>query len=232
MQFRLDVWGDLACFTRPEAKVERFSYPIMNPSAARGVLDSIYCKYNEFGWQIDRIEVMKPIRFISLKRNEVKEKISYSSVIKALHGAEAPLIIADATKEMTGSNIYGRTQRQTMALCDVRYRITAHIKPRIGFESRLNDFEKQAERRIIRGKCFCQPFFGCREFPAFFAPAIDGAVPIKESMEIGYMVYDTFDLDAVIKDESKAFISLFWAELRQGVLEVPLWDSELVLKPV
>ena len=231
MRFQVDVWGDLACFTRPETKVERFSYPVMTPSAARGLLDSIYCKYNEFGWRIDRIEVMKPIKFIALKRNEVKEKISYGAVQKAMNGAESPLIIADATKEMTGGDTAGRTQRQTMALCDVRYRITAHLHPRAGFEGKLADFEKQAERRITNGKCFCQPCFGCREFPAFFAPADTIAQPENESMDIGYMVYDTFDLNEVVKDEGKAFVSLFRAELRQGILDIPPWDSELVLKP-
>lgn len=231
MKFQLDVWGDFACFTRPETKVERFSYPVMTPSAARGLLDSIYSKYNEFCWRIDRIEVMKPIKFIALKRNEVKEKITFSSVQKAMNGAEGPLIIADATKEMTGGDTAGRTQRQTMALYDVRYRITAHIHPRTGFESKLADFEKQAERRISHGKCFCQPCFGCREFPAFFSLADTVACPIDESMDIGYMVYDTFDLDAVVKDEGKAFVSLFKAELVHGVLDIPPWGSDLVLKP-
>lgn len=231
MKFQVDVWGDLACFTRPETKVERFSYPVMTPSAARGLLDSIYCKYTEFGWRIECIEVMRPIKFIALKRNEVKEKISYGAVQKAMSGAEGPLIIADATKEMTGGDTEGRTQRQTIALCDVRYRITAHIQPRIGMESRLHELEKQAERRITYGKCFCQPCFGCREFPAFFAPAELAFCPIDESMDIGYMVYDTFDLEAVVKDEGKAYVSLFKAELQHGVLDIPPWGSELVLKP-
>ncbi|MGI5877714.1 MAG: CRISPR-associated protein Cas5, partial [Christensenellales bacterium] len=102
-QFLVEVWGDLACFTRPETKVERMSYPVMTPSAARGLLDSIYCKYTEFGWRIDRIEVLRPIRYIALKRNEVKDKIGDQAIARAMRGGEAPIIVGDATKEMTGA---------------------------------------------------------------------------------------------------------------------------------
>ncbi len=229
--FVLETWGDLACFSRPEAKVERLSYPVMTPSAARGLLDSIYCKYNEFGWRVERIEVLRPIRFIALRRNEVKDRISLRAVAQAMRGGEAPLIVADATREMTGTDTVGRTQRQTMALRDVRYRIHAHIQPRPDFVHRQRALEDQARRRIAGGKCFCQPCFGMREFPAFFAFS-DGAVPpADETLDIGYMIYDVFDLDGAVKDEAKPFVSLFRAKLERGVLEVPPWDSPDVLKP-
>jgi len=230
-EFVIEAWGDLACFSRPETKVERLSYPVMTPSAARGLLDSIYCKYNEFGWRISRIEVLRPIRYIALRRNEVKDRISAQAVQQAMRGGEAPMIIADATKEMTGTDTAGRTQRQMMALRDVRYRIHAHIHPRKGFEGRLRQLEDQADRRIAGGKCFCQPCFGMKEFPAFFEFSDNQIPPADETMDIGYMLYDVFDLDTATKDFSTPFVSLFHAKLEHGVLEVPPWDSADVLKP-
>lgn len=225
-----EVFGDFACFTRPEAKVERFSYPIMTPSAARGLLDGIYVKPLEFGWRIDKIEVLKPIKYMALKRNEVKETISESAIRRAMRGGDAPLVLADNTREMSGSDQVGRTQRQTMALCDVRYRIHAHIHPRSGFEGRIKGLKEQALRRIEHGKCFYQPYFGCREFVAFFEPASD-IEPIQESIDVGFMIYDVFDLDEVVIDNAKPYISVFKPSIKKGVLEIPAWDSHLVKKP-
>jgi len=229
--FQIDVWGDLACFTRPEAKVERFSYPVMTPSAARGILDSVYAKPTEFSWRVNRIEVHKPIRFIGLRRNEVKEKISTPAILRAREGGEGPVVIADGTREMLGTDAAGRTQRQTMALKDVRYRIHAHIRPRPCFKQHAQSLEAQAERRLSSGKCFSQPYFGCREFAAYFELAHTEATPIPVTEEIGWMVYDVFDLDHVVIDHAAPFVSLFQASLVDGVLEVPDWDSHLVKKP-
>ena len=229
--FVVEVWGDLACFTRPETKVERFSYPVMTPSAARGVLDAIYAKPEEFGWRIDRMDVLKPIKFIALRRNEVKEKISANAVKKAMGGGDGPIILCDATQAMTGSDMAGRTQRQTMALRDVRYRIHAHIHPRPGSEGRLRALEEQATRRIASGKCFYQPYLGCREFVAYFESATGDTQPVSESVDIGWMLYDVFDLDQVTLDVAQPCISIFQAKLDQGILHVPAWDSELVRKP-
>jgi CRISPR-associated protein Cas5d len=227
----VEVWGDFACFTRPEAKVERFSYPLMTPSAARGVLDAIYAKPEEFGWRIDQIEVLKPIKFIALRRNEVKEKINANAVKRAMESGDGPIILCDATKELTGSDMVGRTQRQTMALRDVRYRIHAHIHSRPGFEARRRGLEEQAARRISHGKCFYQPYLGCREFVAYFQPAVGEAQPADESVDIGWMLYDVFDLDRVVRDEAQPFISLFQAKLEKGVLKVPAWESPEVHRP-
>jgi CRISPR-associated protein Cas5d len=230
--FIVEVWGDFACFTRPETKVERFSYPAMTPSAARGVLDAIYAKPEEFGWRIERIEVLHPIRFIALRRNEVKEKISAGAVRAAMNGrGDPPLIVCDATAEMAGTDMRGRTQRQTIALRDVRYRIHAHIHPRPGRESKRQALEAQAARRIESGKCFYQPYLGCREFVAYFAPAEGTARPAAEDVDVGWMLYDVFDLDKVEIDSAPPFISLFRAQLAQGVLDVPAWESEAVRKP-
>lgn len=230
--FVMEVWGDFACFTRPETKVERFSYPVMTPSAARGVMDAIYAKPEEFGWRIDRIDVLKPIKFIALRRNEIKEKINANTVKKGMAGGDGPIILCDATQAMTGSDMMGRTQRQTMALRDVHYRIHAHIHARPGSEGRLRALEEQAARRIAGGKCFYQPYLGCREFVAYFEPAHDEALPISENIDIGWMLYDVFDLDQVIRDEAQAAISVFQAKLEQGILRVPPWESEQVHKPM
>ncbi|MBV1727901.1 MAG: type I-C CRISPR-associated protein Cas5c [Candidatus Desulforudis sp.] len=228
--FVVDVWGDLACFSRPETKVERFSYPIITPSAARGVLDAVYAKPQEFGWRVDKIELLAPISYIALKRNEVKERISETRLIKAMKGAEAPLIVSDATADYSGTDQEGRTQRQTMALKNVAYRIHAHIHPRPGIENRLKALIQQARRRIEAGKCFYQPYLGCREFAAYFEPASDR--PVYEfTGDVGWMVYDVFNLDEVVIDCGSPYVSVFYARIERGVMEVPPWESDLVKKP-
>ena len=114
MAISIEVWGDFACFTPPYAKVERLTYPFPTPSACRGILSAIYSKPVEFYWQIDRIEILNPIQYISFKRNEVKTRVNN----KVIYTDEE------------------RTQRQTVALKDVRYRITASICPRTDFKGR------------------------------------------------------------------------------------------------
>ncbi|KKM12694.1 hypothetical protein SY88_02155 [Clostridiales bacterium PH28_bin88] len=231
--FVVEVWGDFACFTRPEAKVERLSYPVMTPSAARGILDAIHAKPLEFSWRVEKIEVLKPIQFIALRRNEVKDKISERAALAAArNGGEFEPIVVDATRELSGTDAKGRTQRQTIALKDVHYRIHAHIQPRPGFEGRLKALEEQAQRRISKGKCFYQPYLGCREFAAYFALAGGEARPAAENIDIGWMLYDVFNLDEVVIDTAAPLISLFKAQLVDGVLEVPPWESEMVKKPV
>jgi CRISPR-associated protein Cas5d len=229
-QFIVEVWGDFACFTRPEAKVERFTYPVITPSAARGVLDAIYVKPIEFGWRIDKIEVLNPLKYIALKRNEVKEKIPSISNSIVEKGGDFALIAADAT----GNDAKGRTQRQTIALKDVHYRIYAHIRPRKGFENKRYALEEQAARRIKSGKCFYQPYLGCREFVAYFklADEISDKPAVKLDMDIGYMLYDVFDLDKVYIGDAAPYISLFHAVIENGVIEIPDWESSLVQKPV
>lgn len=229
-QFVLEVWGDFACFTRPETKVERFSYPVMTPSAARGFLEAIYAKPIEFCWRIDKIEVLNPIKFIPLKRNEVKERIPSIRDNIVQRGGEFQLIAADDT----GGDAKGRTQRQTIALKDVRYRIHAHIVLRRGFEHMLKGIEEQATRRIVNGKCYYQPYFGCREFSGYFEFAKDEGLSLNNNsdMDIGFMLYDVFDLDKVIIGNAPPFISLFYAELKDGILDIPSWESNLVKKPV
>jgi CRISPR-associated protein Cas5d len=232
----LDVWGDLACFSRPEMKVERFSYPIITPSAARGIFDAIYCKPVEFRWQVTRIEVVTPPSYIALRRNEVKEKAPVRAVEKWASGSTAPEpILADADKSITGNDKKGRTQRQTMALKNVRYRIHAHVVPWPGHEQRLQALESQFRRRAASGKCIYQPYLGCREFPAFFElvdvaedPVANPSVNIRD---LGWVLYDVFDLSSPQTAEARPFISLFKPTILEGVMQVPPYHSTEVAKP-
>lgn len=212
MEIVIEVWGDLACFSPPYAKVERLSYPFPTPSAARGILSSIYSKPAEFRWQIDRIEVLNPIRYISFRRNELKSKTR-----------DTPLF---ADEE--------RTQRQTVALRDVRYRIAAHIVPRAAYAERVRQLEAQALRRIRTGKCFVQPALGLKEFVAYFEESDGARPPIEESLDAGLMVYDVFDPydDPQVTKKARPCVSLFHAVMRGGVVEVPPYDSPDVLKGV
>lgn len=242
----LEVWGDLACFTRPEMKVERFSYPVITPSAARGIFDAIYWDGRRngavirpyFHWQVTRIEVLEFPRYIALRRNEVKDRVPGTAVLnKWMKGSAAPEPLwADGSKGDLGTDQKGRTQRQTMALKNVRYRLTARIVPKPDFSTDLAAINSQFQRRARTGKCFQQPYFGCREFPAFFAYLEDAAAtsqpPIPLDQAFGLILYDVFDLSReAVKDGDPPFISLFEAHLRGGVLEVPPFGSDAVKKP-
>lgn len=242
----LEVWGDLACFTRPEMKVERFSYPVITPSAARGIFDAIYWDGRRggklirpyFHWQIARIEVLEFPRYIALRRNEVKDRVPGNAVLnKWIKGTAPPQPLwADGGKEELGTDQKGRTQRQTMALKNVRYRLTARIIPKPEFSAEQAAMNSQFQRRARAGKCFQQPYFGCREFPAFFEylddPTASTNAPIPLDQAFGLMLYDVFDLSRdAVKDGDPPFISLFDAHLRGGVLEVPPFDSDAVKKP-
>lgn len=205
----LEVWGDFACFTDPASKVERRSYPVPTPSAVRGILSALYSKPPEFYWQVMRIEILNPIRYISFKRNEVKSTVK-----------DMP-IYADED----------RTQRQTQALRDVRYRITAEICPRPDFRGTVEQLYAQAMRRIRGGKTFYQPSLGLREFVAYFEESDGSRPPIQESMDLGLMVYDVFDLhDWAVRKKAKPILSLYHARMENGVIEVPPYDSPEVLK--
>ncbi len=209
---KIEVWGDFACFSRPESKVERLTYPVITPSAARGILSAIYSKPVEFYWQVRKIEVLKPIRYITFKRNEV--------INSKIGRKPEPMLVED-----------DRTQRQTVALRDVRYRITADIIPQKEYKGTLEQLYKQAERRIHNGKCFFQPSLGLREFVCYFDEATD-VEPVNESMDIGFMLYDVFDLHKYeVTKTTEPFVSVFHAVLENGVMIVPDFDRSEVLKP-
>lgn len=207
----LEVWGDFACFSQPSAKVERLTYPVPTPSAVRGILSSIYSKPNEFYWQVNRIEVLKPIRYISFKRNEVKSRVG------------AKPIFTDED----------RTQRQTVALQDVAYRFAASICPRPNFSGTKAQLYAQALRRIREGKTFVQPSLGLREFVAYFQEGSyeTGLKPIPVDMDLGLMVYDIFDLhDYTVRKKARPRLALYHCIMKQGVIQVPPYDSPEVLK--
>ncbi len=211
-RIKLRVWGDFACFTRPEMKVERVSYDVMTPSAARGFLEAIYWK-PQIAWVIDRIHVLKPVRFTNLRRNEVEKKISVNS-------------IKGAMKTNTGNlGIYVdeiRQQRASTLLKDVEYIIEAHFELRDTTESPEKHYEI-FKRRAKRGQYFHHPYLGCREFSANFE-WIQGEISqkaIQEDRQLGYMLHD-IDFG---NDMQPHF---FRAELKQGVMEVPSFHGSEV----
>ena len=211
MEVVVEVWGDLACFSMPDAKVERLTYPVPTPSAVRGILSSLYAKPREFYWQVNRIEVLNHIRTISFKRNEVKSKVR-----------DKPIFTDE-----------DRTQRQTVALRDVRYRFAASICPRPDFTGTAAQLYAQALRRIREGKAFVQPSLGLREFVAYFeeADCINRPKPIPVDMDLGLMVYDVFDLhDFTVRKKARPCLSLYHCVMKQGVIEVPPYESPEVIK--
>ena len=211
MPISLEVWGDYACFTRPEMKTERVSYDIMTPSAARGLLESIYW-HPGMRWVIDRIHVCAPIRFTNLRRNEVKSTISARSARTVMERGRGELYLA------TSQDIQ---QRAAMLLRDVRYVIDAHfdITDQAADSDNAGKFQDIVKRRIRRGQFYSQPYFGCREFPAQFkACEAPPSCPekLKGVRDLGYMLWD---LDYF--DPENITPLFFRAALRDGVLEVP-----------
>ena len=231
--FEVDFRGEFACFSLP-ALPERFSSACPMHSHARGMMDQIFLKPEQFRWQITKIEILNPVEYIALRRNEVKDVVNTNSVRKWIAGTEQVRPIwADGDKAFTGSDERGRTQRQTMALRNVRYRIHAHIHPWTS-KSQLNSLESQFERRAKAGKCFVQPAFGCREFPAYFRLASDCKDcpnPVELTQDLGWMVYDVFDLSRPGSKTDEASISVFNARIENGVLNLPEYSSSDVRKP-
>jgi CRISPR-associated protein Cas5d len=224
----IEVWGDFACFSRPEMKVERFSYPVMTPSAARGILDAIHVKPEKFRWQVLQIEMLSPLRYMALLRNEVKSKAPGDRTIGQWmqNTQEVSPIWADDPSE--------RTQRQTMALKAVQYRIHAEIRAWPEFANELPALEAQFRRRAAAGQCFHQPYLGCREFPAYFrlideSESLAPCFPLD--MQIGWMLYDVFDLSKKGYKTDPPFITLFNAAIRNGVLNVPDFTGSEVHRP-
>lgn len=213
---KVRVWGEYALFCRPEMKVERCTYDMMTPSAARGLLESVYwhpgCK-----WIVDKIYVRKPIRFTSIRRNEVKSKASGSNVLKVMKGGKSDLSIYSKTEIV---------QRASVILRDVDYVIEAHFEmsDQASDTDNPGKFKDIIMRRLRRGECYHQPYFGCREFPANFelyeGHEVDTAYP-DERRDLGYML---FDMD--YSDSENIQPMFFRAVLENGVLD--LKDCEVV----
>ena len=190
---KVKVWGEYALFSRPEMKVERCSYDVITPSAARGILEAIYW-HPGMKWVIDKIYVQKPVRFTSIRRNEVKSKISSNNVLSVYNGADKPLYIS------TKSDI---VQRASLLLRDVSYVIEAHFEmtEKAVESDNPGKFKDIIMRRLKRGECYHTPYFGCREFPANFCLCEDEKIETAYSGEkdLGFMLYDMdfSDLDNI-----------------------------------
>ncbi len=182
---RVKVWGDYALFSRPEMKVERCSYDIMTPSAARGILEAIFW-HPGMRWKIDRIHVIKPIQFTSIRRNEVKSKISANHVLSVYNGAKKELFLSSKEEIV---------QRASLLLKDVEYIIDAHFEltDKANESDNPGKFKDIIMRRLRRGECYHTPYFGCREFPAHFClceEEVHGAYEVVEEKDLGFMLYD------------------------------------------
>lgn len=214
---KVRVWGDYALFARPEMKVERCSYDVMTPSAARGILEAVYW-HPGMKWVIDKIHVVNPVRFTSVRRNEVKSKILASNVLQVYNGAEKPLYIS------TKADI---VQRASLLLRDVEYVIEAHFEmtERANETDNPGKFKDIIMRRLRRGECFHMPYFGCREFPANFClceeEEIHTAYDDVEEKDLGFML---FDMD--YSDRNNIQPMFFRAVMRYGVLD--LRDCEVI----
>ena len=214
---RLHVWGDRACFTRQDLKVERVSYDAITPSAARGILEAIYWKPS-IRWAIDRIHVLNPIRFESIRRNEVSGKILESHARRTMQSGRL-----DGLEALVDAR---RVQRTTLLLRDVSYVIEAHFE--VADAGRSNEPPGKHigifTRRARAGQCFHMPYLGTREFPANFRliepdesmPAADPALTTPR--DLGWMLYDI--------DYARGMTPQFFrARLQQGVIEIPARDS-------
>ena len=222
-EFCLEVWGPMACFTRPELKVERVSYDVITPSAARAIFEAIFWK-PAVHWQVTKIEVLNPIKWTSVRRNEVGAVASKS-----------PIFIEDK-----------RQQKNTLCLKDVRYRIWAKLEfipvhKRKGEQPSLFDetahpdenpakYNAMFERRASKGQCFNQPYLGTRECSCSFrlvnpeAEELDAS--ISENRDLGIMLYD-MDFEQNLKNPPAMF---YRAQMENGVINVPPKDSEEILR--
>lgn len=218
MAIRVEVWGDYALFTRPEMKKERVSYDVMTPSAARGLLESIYW-HPGMKWCIDRIHVCSPIRFTNIRRNEVKDTISARKVKTVMEKGQGELYLA------TPESIQ---QRAAMVLRDVHYVIDAHfdLTENAAPGDNAGKFQDIIKRRLERGQCYSMPYFGTREFPAHFRRCTE--LPpcpdeLKGVRDLGWML-----LDMDYTNPQNITPRFFRASLTDGVMVVPPWDSEEV----
>jgi len=213
---RLHVWGERACFTRPETKVERVSYDVMTPSAARGILEAIHWK-PAIRWIVNRIQVLKPIRFESVRRNEIGHKIPAALVAQKMR--------AGSVQDLTLFVEEDRQQRASTVLKDVAYVIEAQFEPtpRWTADDSEGKHLDMFNRRVSQGQCFHRPCLGTREFPAHFAPAdAETPRPIHETRDLGLMLLDLaytprVDEPAIYDAETR----FFRARMIDGVVEVP-----------
>lgn len=219
-EYCIEVWGDIACFTRPELKVERVSYDVITPSAARAIFEAILFKKGAMRWEITKIEVLNPIRWTSIRRNEVG----------AVNTGTSSIYIEEK-----------RQQKNSLMLRDVRYRLYAKLvfipvskrskeemarEP--GSDENPQKYYSMFERRAKAGQCFTQPYLGTRECSAFWhlvPEGEEGKAPISESKDLGIMLYD-MDFSNP-QDITPMF---FRAEMREGTIKVPNPQSKEILR--
>ncbi len=206
---KLKVWGDYACFTRPEMKVERVSYDVMTPSAARGILEAIYWK-PAIRWVIDKITVLNPIKFENIRRNELLGKISVNNVKSAYMG-NTNIQLYQSTENIV--------QRASLVLKDVCYYIDAHfvLTPDAGESETEEKHYCIALRRAKKGQCFHRPYFGCREFPVQFEYVENQEVESfyeHTEKDLGYMLWD-IDFDNMVTP------LFFRPIMKKGIIEIP-----------
>lgn len=219
-EYCLEVWGDMACFTRPELKVERVSYDVITPSAARAIFEAILLKKEATRWEVTKIEVLNPIRWTTIRRNEVGA---------VGNPRRKEIFIED-----------NRQQKNSLLLRDVRYRIYAKQvfipvgerkdKSRQGNQDENpGKYNAMFERRASKGQCFNQPYLGTREFSASFklisSEEDKDVMPIPEDKDLGIMLYD---MD--FSDPKNIQAMFFHAEMKQGIIIVPPRNSEEILR--
>ena len=207
---KLHVWGDHACFTRPEMKVERVSYDVITPSAARGILEAVHWK-PAIRWKIDRIHVLKPFRFQNIRRNEVASKIPAAKVKTAMKAGDLGNLHLVVDED--------RQQRAMLALCNVSYGIEAHFEmtSRAGPDDSPGKHLEIFRRRAKDGQCFHRPCLGVREFPAWFelCNEFPPTSLTKEELDrdLGWMLYD-------LNYENEREAQFFRAQMRGGIIDV------------
>ena len=199
-------WGDIACFTRPENKVERVSYPVMTPSAATGALSAIFWK-PEMDWRIESIAVLNPIAYSSMRHNEIDSRQTPRAARRMLDGGRG----FDITEH--------RVQRNTLSLRDVAYIVRAHIELRPGITDRdVARYRDQFRRRVRAGRCFSQPYLGQRECVAWFSLPDPDDHPLDLNQDLGLMLHSIeYDTDGHGTGRPR----FFDARLEHGVLHVP-----------
>lgn len=210
---KLKVWGEYACFTRPEMKVERVSYDVITPSAARAILEAIYWK-PAIRWVVDRIHALSPIRFMNIRRNEVASKIPLGNITAAMKNPQSPLALFIEDD---------RQQRAAMILQDVCYGIEAHFEYTGKGDTNDGKHLDMFNRRAREGQCFTQPYLGCREFSAAFE-LVEGDFPpspFTGRQDLGWMLHD---IDFTNEMQAK----FFPAVMIDGIIAIPPFASEEV----
>lgn len=212
-KFCLEVAGPFACFTRPEMKVERVSYDVMTPSAARAIFEAILWK-PQMRWRVSRIEVLKPIRWVNLRRNEVSAVVSTRNVQQAMNAGSGTLALYIEDE---------RQQRAGYFLRDVTYRIHAELLLTSKATDPIIKYTEMFARRASKGQCVNQPYLGCREFSAdvrLVTADTPPAQPIADSRDLGWMLHD---LDYTHPSDPQP--RFFRAQMNAGVVEVPPFEE-------